>query len=126
MAGLSASAGNGAKVPYKKFMLSRPYRSDKVEWERMNEDVIKLYMPMKKGPLMKLVGRVIEIPEERTYRFNPMGSMVWELCDGKNTVEDIKENIVKRTKGNDKDMEKRLIKFLNKLIRNDLITLELT
>lgn len=124
MAGYVAIKGNGVKIPYKKYMQSRPVRNEKVDWERLNSDVVKLYLPHKKTPLMKLLGRFIDIPEERSFRFNPMGSMVWELCDGKNTVEEIKEIILKRTKSSDKDVEKRLSKFINKLIRNELIMLD--
>ena len=75
---------------------------------------------------MKLLGRFIDIPEERSFKFNPMGSMVWELCDGKNSVQDIKEIMVQRTRGNEKDMEKRLLKFLNRLMRTELITLDMS
>ena len=124
MAGYVTIKGNGVKIPYKKYMQSRPVRNDKVDWERLNSDIVKLYLPYKKTALMKLLGRFIDIPEERSFRFNPMGSMVWELCDGKNSVEEIKEIILKRTKSSDKDVEKRLSKFINKLVRNELITLD--
>jgi len=126
MAGFVAFKGNGAKVPYKKFMLSRPVRNDKVEWDKTSSDAIKLYLPFTKTPLMNLLGRFIDIPEERSFKFNPMGSMVWELCDGHNTVQDIKEIIVQRTRGNAKDMEKRLLKFLNRLMRSELISLDMS
>lgn len=124
MAGFVATKGNGAKIPYKKYMQSKPVRNDKVDWEKLNSDVIKLYLPHKKTTVMKLLSRFIDIPDERSFRFNPMGSMVWELCDGNNTVEDIKETILKRTKSSDKDVEKRLSKFINRLVRNELVTLD--
>lgn len=127
MAGYVTFKGNGAKVPYKKFMQSRPIRNDKVEWDQNEStDVIKLYLPYKKTTIAKAIGRFIDIPEERSFKFNPMGSMVWGLCDGKNTVEDIKSIIVQKSRGsNEKDMEKRLLKFLNRLVRNDLISLDM-
>jgi hypothetical protein len=126
MAGFVAFKGNGAKVPYKKFMRSRPVRNEKVEWDKTSTDSLKLYLPCNKTPLMNLIGRFIDIPDERSYKFNPMGSMVWELCDGKNSVQDIKEIIVQRTRGNEKDMEKRLLKFLNRLMRSELLTLDMS
>jgi len=124
MAGYVSVKGNGAKIPYKKYLQARPVRNEKVEWERLNSDVIKLYLPYKKSPVMKLVSKVIDVPEERSFRFNPLGSMIWGLCDGKNTVEEIKGIITKRTKSSDKDVERRLSKFLNRLIRSELISLE--
>jgi len=51
--------------------------------------------------------------------------MVWELCDGAHSVEEIKGIIMKRSKGDEKDIEKRLIRFINRLSANDLITLEI-
>ncbi len=113
-------------MPYKKFMQSRPVRNDKAEWDRTSPDAIKLYLPFRKTSTMSLVGRFIDIPEERSFKFNPMGSMVWELCDGQNSVQEIKDIIVQRTRGNEKDLEKRLLKFLNKLMRSELITLEMS
>ncbi len=126
MAGFVAFKGNGAKVPYKKFMQSKPVRNEKVEWDKTSTDAIKLYLPCAKTPFMNLIGRFIDIPDERSYKFNPMGSMVWELCDGKNSVQDIKETIVQRTRGNEKDMEKRLLKFLNRLMRSELLSLDMS
>jgi hypothetical protein len=125
MAGQVAFKGNGARVPYKKFMQAKPVRNDKVECDNVSPDTIKLYLPYKKTALIKIISRFIDVPEERSFKFNPMGSMVWELCDGRNTVQDIKDIMVQRTRGNEKDMEKRLLKFLNRLIRNDLIMLEM-
>lgn len=113
-------------MPYKKFMQARPVRNEKVEWDRMSTDSIKLWLPYKKTQLMVLMSRFIDIPDERSFKFNPLGSMVWELCDGKNTVQDIKDTIVQRTRGNEKDLEKRLFKFLNRLMKNELITLDMS
>jgi hypothetical protein len=126
MAGLVTFKGSGAKVPYKKFMQARPVRNEKVEWDRTSTDSLKLYLPYKKTQAMVLMSRFIDIPDERSFKFNPMGSMVWELCDGKNTVQDIKETIVQRTRGNEKDMEKRLFKFMNRLMKNELIILDMS
>ncbi|HMK47197.1 MAG TPA: PqqD family protein [Methanocella sp.] len=124
MAGYISIKDNGAKIPYKKYLQARPIRNENVEWERLNSDVIKLYLPYNKSRFMRLVSRVVDIPEERSFRFNPLGSMIWEMCDGKNTVEEIKGTIAKRTKSSDKDVERRLSKFLNRLIKNELISLE--
>jgi hypothetical protein len=126
MAGFVTFKGTGAKVPYKKFMQAKPVRNDKVEWGRTSTDALKLYLPYKKTQLVVFMSRFIDIPDERSFKFNPMGSMVWELCDGHNTVQDIQENIVQRTRGNEKDLEKRLLKFMNRLMKTELITLDMS
>jgi hypothetical protein len=121
-----AFKGSGAKVPYKKLLLSKPVKNANAECESLNSDGIKLYLPYKKSYTLKLLSRFMDIPEERTFKFNPLGSLVWDLCDGNNTVQDIKETVLKRSKGSEKDVERRLLKFINKLLRNELIVLNMS
>lgn len=116
--------GSKAKIPYKRLLQAKPKKCENVESDGNDSDMFKLYVPYKKSYLVKLLSRFMDIPDERTFRFNPLGSMVWDLCDGNNSVEDIKNAIMKRSKGDEKDIERRLIKFINKLSTNDLITLE--
>ncbi len=117
--------GTKAKVPYKKLLQAKPKRSDNVDSDGGGAESLKIYAPYKKTYLVKLLSRFIDIPEERSFRFNPLGAMVWELCDGTRSVEEIKNIIMKRSKGDEMDIEKRLIKFINHLAANELITLEL-
>ena len=116
--------GSRAKIPYKKLLQAKPKKSENVEWDGKDPETLKLYVPYKKTYIIKLLSRFMEIPDERTFRFNQMGTMVWDLCDGTNTIEEIKLAIMKRSKGDEKDIERRLIKFINKLSVNELITLE--
>ncbi len=117
--------GTKAKIPYKKLLQAKPKKSDNVEWDGSGVESLKIYAPYKKTHLVKLLSRFVDIPEERSFRFNQLGAMVWELCDGTHSVEEIKSVIMKRSKGDEMDIEKRLIKFINHLFANDLITLEL-
>jgi hypothetical protein len=116
--------GTRAKIPYKKLLQAKPKKSDSIEWDGDGSESLKLYAQYRKTYLVKLISRFVDIPEERSFRFNPLGAMVWELCDGCHSVEEIKSIIMKRSKGDEKDIEKRLLKFLNRLSANDLITLE--
>ncbi len=117
--------GTKTKIPYKKLLQARPKKSDNVDWDGDGAESLKIYAPYKKTYLVKLLSRFVDIPEERSFRFNPLGAMVWELCDGNRTVEEIKSVIMKRSKGDEADIEKRLIRFINHLSANDLITLEI-
>ncbi|BAI61630.1 conserved hypothetical protein [Methanocella paludicola SANAE] len=116
--------GTKAKIPYKKLLQAKPKKSEAIEWDGNGSDSLRIYAKYKKNYLVKFLSRFFEIPEERSFRFNPLGAMVWELCDGTHSVEEIKGIIMKRSKGDEKDIEKRLIRFINRLTANDLIILE--
>ncbi len=117
--------GARTKIPYKKLLQAKPKKSDNIEWEGDGMDSLKIFAPYRKSYFVRLLSRFIDIPEERSFRFNPLGAMVWELCDGGHSVEEIKNTILKRSKGDERDIEKRLIKFINRLSANDLITMVL-
>jgi hypothetical protein len=117
--------GSKGKIPYKKLLQARPKKSDIVDWDGNGSESLKIYAPYKKSYVVKVLSRFMYIPDERIFRFNSLGAMVWELCDGSHSVEEIKGIIMKRSKGDEKDMEKRLIKFINRLSANELITLEI-
>lgn len=116
--------GSKVKIPYKKLLQARPKRSQGVEWDGGGPESLKVYAKYKKTRLVRFLSRFMDIPEERSFRFNPLGAIVWELCDGGHSVEEIKGAIMKRSKGDEKEIEKRLIRFINRLSANDLITLE--
>lgn len=117
--------GTKAKIPYKKLLQAKPKKSETVDWDGDGTDSVRIYAKYNKSYLVKFLSRFFEIPEERSFRFNPLGAMVWELCDGSHSVEEIKGIIMKRSKGDEKDIEKRLIRFINRLSANELITLEI-
>jgi|GEM_PF-1724893 len=117
--------GKKAKIPYKKLLQAKPKKSDSAEANGDGVESLKIYVPYKKTYITKLLSRFMDIPEERSFRFNPLGAMVWDLCDGSHSIEEIKSVIMKRSKGDEKDIEKRLIKFINRLSANELITLEI-
>ena len=117
--------GTRAKIPYKKLLQAKPKKSENVDWDGDGTESLKIYAPYKKSYIVRFISRFMDIPDERSFRFNQMGAMVWELCDGDHSVEEIKSIIMKRSKGDEKDIEKRLIRFINRLSANDLIKLEL-
>ena len=113
-----------AKIPYKKLLQAKPKKSEEVDWDGNGTDSLRIYAKYKKTYFVKFLSRFVDIPEERSFRFNPLGAMVWDLCDGNHSIEEIKGIIMKRSKGDEKEIEKRLIRFINRLSANDLITLE--
>jgi hypothetical protein len=116
--------GTRVKIPYKKLLQAKPKKSGNIELNGDNSESLKVYAPYAKTFFVQLLSRFMDIPEERSFRFNPLGAMVWEMCDGEHSIDEIKDVILKRSKGDEKDIEKRLIKFINRLAANNLITLE--
>ncbi|MGQ9611166.1 MAG: PqqD family protein [bacterium] len=63
---------------------------------------------------------------DKLYALNDMGTFIWELLDGSKTIEDIVSNILK-----DYDIEKNIvyndvIRFIEKLLENNILVKKTT
>lgn len=76
-----------------------------------NKFVVKFINPLLKSPNIKV-------------NLDELGSAVWKLMDGKNTVEDISKTLQNQFSKNENSIEERLLKFLTELYIQKLITFE--
>jgi coenzyme PQQ biosynthesis protein PqqD len=79
---------------------TKPLRNPAIKWRKESEKSIL-------APNMAL---------------NKIGTFIWELCNGKNTLENIITKIKKTFKAENEDIEKDVIEFLLNLYDNKLIT----
>lgn len=55
-------------------------------------------------------------------KLDPMGSIVWQHCDGEHTIKDILE-LLESTFQDEEDLPKRLTMFIHQLVREKFIQL---
>ncbi len=79
--------------------------------------------PRKINKLIKILFKPF-LPQNptQTIHFDPIGSKVWEMCDGVNTIEHICLHITKLMP-DENDINKRIIIFLDALNKQKLISL---
>jgi ABC-type sulfate transport system substrate-binding protein len=58
---------------------------------------------------------------EKINFLNETGTKIWELIDGKNTIKDIVEKILEEYDIDEKEAEKEVISFVNKLEKKNLV-----
>ena len=61
---------------------------------------------------------------ERRVKLDAQGSLVWSLCDGRHSVEQIGEALAERFGEAVKPVEERLPRFLSQLAQHEMIALE--
>lgn len=67
---------------------------------------------------------VVDDQEGKVFRFNSVGTEVWNVLNGKRTVEDVICHIVNQFDATDGKVRKEVLHFLKQLYRQDLITEE--
>jgi len=113
----------GLRLPREAWLKARPVRV--FEDFRVADDgrVVILVEEEGKGVLAKILRILSPIPAPRYRRIelDKMGSMVWLMCDGKHTVEDIVRAVMRETGFSRRNAELAVYHFLNKLATRGLI-----
>lgn len=92
-------------------IFSKPTISENIVWRKdgKRNEIISL-ADFRGGPIRFL---------------NPLGSKIFELCDGTNTIDEIQKSIKSHFNKIDKEIiEKDVLEFLIKLSKNKLINLK--
>ncbi len=100
---------------------SRPIRNDLLGWARDSQDNIVVTIPRQKGWKARLLSLIFHVPKEKKIELDEIGSQVWEMSDGQNTVEDIIEGLGQRYKLNRKESEVSLLAYLKTLGKKGLV-----
>lgn len=102
-------------------LASKPVRNDLVEWERDDNNEVVIHLIRADNWKIKLLAKFFYIPKQRKIGLDAVGSQVWELCDGKHSVEHMIRILAKEYKLNRKEAEVALMAYLKKLGQKRLV-----
>ena len=109
----------------KELLLKKPVRStdENIEWGYENDIVIITY-PKDFGPIEKWFHDRIGGPKIIKRPLDKYTTLIWELCDGKNSVKDIIDVFDTKFGEEVAPAANRVQKFLEKLLELNLIILK--
>ncbi len=98
-------------------MTLRPARNSLLTWEEKESGKTILTVPVqeKKGRVARSMAKWMQVPAERYVELDEVGGFVWEICDGKHTVEQIVQLTSKEYKMNRREAEVSVTMFLQML-----------
>ena len=102
-------------------MRSRPVRNQLITWERNEQGEVVITIPRQAGWKVRLLTLLFHIPKKKVISLDEIGSEVWVMCDGKNSVERILRSFGQRHKLNPKEAEVSLLSYLRTLGRKQVI-----
>lgn len=110
-----------AKNDKDNFLLYIPYKKHK-EYETKDGKVLLIFHHDK--PVEKLMRWLIKKPYISDIGFDTMGSRVWELINGQNTVYDIGQQLIKLYGKDCEPVYDRLILYIRYLIKKGWISFD--
>ncbi len=107
----------------KRLMLLRPVHNSLITVEEKEDGEIILHIPMKEkvGFLTKLLAKCVQLPTEKRVELDEVGSFVWKLCDGSNTLESVVQKVGREYKMNRREAEVSTTTFMEMLIQRNFI-----
>ena len=96
-------------------MQSIPLRNTVITWEMDNKDEVSLVVPQKDKLWVKMASKIFMIPNKRVVVLDDVGSFVWTLCDGKNSIEHIVKRLSNKYSLTRKEAEVSLLTYMRQL-----------
>lgn len=110
-------------LPRRELLRAKPVRNEKLTCEENSDGEIVLGIPRKKTWWIDTLSRLFYVPSRRTVVLDRIGSFLWGLCDGQNTVEHVISTIRNEYKLERKEAEVSTLTYLKQLTEKGLIGL---
>jgi hypothetical protein len=102
-----------------------PVRNSLVEWEVNEAGEVLLKVPRRKDRVGRLLSRFFAAPDYKQILLDELGSDVWQLCTGANSVDTIIQAVARKYKLNRREVELSLSNYLKQLASRGLIGLQI-
>jgi hypothetical protein len=96
-------------------LASRPMRNESLEWENNDEGEVEIHIARQETWKVRLLSKLFYIPKKRKITLDEVGSEVWQLCNGRNSVGDMIEKMSEKYQLNRKEAEVSLLQYLKTL-----------
>ena len=102
-------------------MKALPLRNELIKWEVDDKGEAALVVPQKQKFWIRMVSKTFILPEKRVVALDDVGSYVWQLCDGKNSINQIIKHLCERYRMTRKEAETSLFTFMRQLGKRNFI-----
>jgi hypothetical protein len=109
------------KIGREAMLKSKPARNDALTWEKNENDEVIVTIERREDWKAKVLSKIFWIPKSRTLMLDQIGAQVWDMCDGKTTVDQMIRHLSKEHKLNLKEAEVSLLTYLKNLGKKHLI-----
>ena len=105
-----------AQPTWREMLQLRPVRNPNLEWsEEEGRVVLQIRHFVKKGWKMRLMNLLVPIPDNRRIVLDAIGTDVWQMTDGQNTLGRIAKALAEKYKLSPREAEMSLQQFFKEL-----------
>ena len=102
-------------------LTAKPVRNARLTINRDGEGNMVFTIPRRKTWWANAVARVLRLPDQKKVALDEIGTAVWNLCDGKHTVQAIIDEFVQKHKVNRREAEVSMFAYFRELTHRGLV-----
>lgn len=111
------------KISRQEILAAVPVRNALVEWETNEEEEVVLKIPRREDRTGRFLQRAFVAPPFKQVVLDELGSDVWHLCTGENSVDAIVKTLARKYKLGRREVELSLANYLRTLAQRGYIGL---
>jgi len=100
---------------------SKPVRNDQLKWESTDTGETAITVTRGDSWKVRVLSKIFWIPKQRTLVLDEIGTQVWDMCNGRTTVEAMIRRLSEVHKLNAKEAEVSLLAYLKSLGKKNLV-----
>lgn len=100
---------------------ARPVRNPRLKWRVNDADCVEVIVPRRKDTVGRVLGFLFFVPDNRPVTLDEVGSRVWQLCDGENTVAEVARTLANDYKLGRREVEVSLTEYLRTLGKRGMV-----
>ena len=100
---------------------SRPVRNSLIKWEKAENGEVSLVVPQKKTTWISIASRIFMLPKSRVVLLDEVGSFVWTMCDGQNSMENVMKALGDKYRLTHKEAETSLLAYFRQLGKRGMV-----
>ncbi|MXW78497.1 MAG: PqqD family protein [Gemmatimonadetes bacterium] len=109
------SKNKGPKLSRAAMLASRPTRNESLRWENNDNGEVQVSIKRQDTWKVRLLSKFFYIPRQRKITLDEVGSEVWRMCNGRNSVGRMIEELSDKYQLNRKEAEVSLLQYLKTL-----------
>ena len=98
-----------------------PLRNQLIKWEVDDKEEVSLVIPQQQKLWIRIASKVFSLPNKRVIVLDDVGSYVWQLCDGNNSINQIVKHLSMQYRMTRKEAETSLFTFMRQLGKRNII-----
>ena len=100
---------------------SIPVRNKVVEWRKDESGEVSLTIPVDQKRHLRLLIRLMDLPDKRVVALDEVGSFAWERCDGETTFGELNQELTRQFRMTPREAEASLAEYFRILGRRGMV-----